>query len=63
MRGNKALSFKERYRIYWHTGGIYNTFLLWFSDDMKESSENMSEMYNAILNPEDRMFLTQPFLQ
>jgi len=60
---NKDISFEEKYRIYWHTGGIYNTFLLWFSSGMKESPERMSEMYNTIIaDKNDREFLRKPFL-
>jgi len=37
-------TFEERFKIYYHTGGIYNIFLLWFSDEMKESPESMSKL-------------------
>ena len=63
MSENKDMSFEEKYRIYWHTGGIYNTFLLWFSSGMKESPKRMSEMYNTIIaDKNDREFLRKPFL-
>jgi AcrR family transcriptional regulator len=42
-------SFEERYRIYWHTGAVYNSFLLWFSDNMNESPDRMSGMYAALM--------------
>jgi AcrR family transcriptional regulator len=45
-------SFEKRYRIYWHTGAVYNSFLLWFSDDMNASPEKMNKMYTA-LTPQD----------
>ena len=37
-------TFEERFKTYYHTGGIYNIFLLWFSDEMKESPESMSKL-------------------
>jgi len=42
-------TFEERYKLYYHTGGIYNTFLLWFSVGMQKSPEQMSEMAVASL--------------
>lgn len=42
-------SFDERARIYYHTGGIYNIFLLWFADEMRESPEQMTELSIRIL--------------
>jgi AcrR family transcriptional regulator len=59
---NKAISFEEKYRVYWNTGGIYNTFLLWLSDGMKESPEKMSEIYDKIISDNEHEFLVQPFL-
>jgi hypothetical protein len=38
--------------MYWHTGAVYNGFLLWFSDNMNESPDMMNEMY-AALTPQD----------
>ena len=60
---NENLSFEERYRIHWHTGGIYNTFQLWLSDEMRESPQKMSETYNMIIsNNSDREFTVKPFI-
>jgi AcrR family transcriptional regulator len=36
--------FEDRFTIYYHTGGIYNTFLLWFANEMRESPERMAEL-------------------
>jgi AcrR family transcriptional regulator len=60
---DKTISLEERYRVYWYTGAIYNTVLLWFSGGMEESPEKLSEMYISIISsPTDREFLTKPFL-
>jgi hypothetical protein len=60
---DKALSVEDRYRIYWYAGAIYNTVLLWFSTDMKESPEKLSEMYSTFIpNVADREFLNNPFV-
>jgi len=40
----KTSFFEEKFRLYYHTGGIYNNFLLWFSEDMKQTPKQMSEM-------------------
>ena len=42
-------TFDEQFKRYYHTGGIYNTFLLWFSDDMRKSPKHMSEITISIL--------------
>jgi AcrR family transcriptional regulator len=39
--GNKKLPIMERYKRYFHTGGIYNFLVLWLSSGMKESPEMM----------------------
>lgn len=41
---NQSNTFNEKFKLYYHTGGIYNTFLLWFSDDMQQSPQKMSEL-------------------
>ncbi len=41
---NQSNTFDEKFKLYYHTGGIYNTFLLWFSEDMCQSPKNMSEI-------------------
>jgi AcrR family transcriptional regulator len=45
----KKQLFEDKYKIYYHTGGIYNSFLLWFSDYMRESPERMAELSSNIL--------------
>jgi len=41
---NQSNTFDEKFKLYYHTGGIYNTFLLWFSEDMHQSPKNMSKL-------------------
>ncbi|MDR0637328.1 MAG: hypothetical protein LBG27_00215 [Spirochaetaceae bacterium] len=48
----KKQLFEEQFRIYYHTGGIYNCFLLWFSNEMNKSPEQMAELSFNIL-PKD----------
>jgi AcrR family transcriptional regulator len=38
------MSSSERYKRYFHTGGIYNTFILWFTNEMEETPEEMTEI-------------------
>jgi AcrR family transcriptional regulator len=60
---DKAFPAEDRSRIYWYAGAIYNTVLLWFSTEMKESPEKLSEMYSTfITNMADREFLANPFV-
>lgn len=42
-------TFEDKFRIYYHTGGIFNIFLLWFENDMEISSKELSTMSVAIL--------------
>ena len=58
-----AITFEERYRIHWNTGGLYNTCILWFSGEMKERPERMSEIHcDLITHPDDREFIRKSFL-
>jgi AcrR family transcriptional regulator len=41
--------FEELFRIYYHTDGIYNSFILWFADDMCQTPERMTELSMGIL--------------
>jgi len=43
-RTEKNISLKEQYQIYFHTGGIYNFSILWFSHDMKETPEELTKI-------------------
>nr|AGS53390.1 transcriptional regulator, TetR family [uncultured bacterium contig00018] len=45
----KQQIFEEKFKTYYHTGGIYNSFLLWFSDEMSVSPEKMAELSCSIL--------------
>lgn len=42
--GSGSLTFEEKCRKYYHTGGIYNTLLLWFAEDMSTTPKRMSEI-------------------
>ncbi|MFV0598817.1 MAG: TetR/AcrR family transcriptional regulator [Bacteroidales bacterium] len=33
----------DRYFVYYHTGGIYNNFILWFTNEMVETPEEITE--------------------
>lgn len=37
-------TLKEQYELSYHLGGIYNNMLLWFSHEMAESPEEMTEI-------------------
>jgi AcrR family transcriptional regulator len=45
----KQQAFEDMFKTYYHTGGIYNCFLLWFSDEMRVSPEKMAELSCGIL--------------
>ncbi|WP_147566842.1 TetR/AcrR family transcriptional regulator [Clostridium tyrobutyricum] len=38
------ITTESRYATYYHTGGIYNNFLLWFEGGMKESPLEMTKI-------------------
>ena len=42
IREDKALI--NKYEIYYHTGGIFNTFILWFDNEMQESPKAMTRI-------------------
>lgn len=46
----KQCSFSEKFAIYYHTGGIFNTFMLWFSNDMDPSPEELAELSLSVKN-------------
>lgn len=48
----------DTYFVYYHTGGIYNNFILWFSSDMQESPQEITEIICSFL-PKD----TKPMLK
>jgi AcrR family transcriptional regulator len=41
---SSSLTFEERCKKYYHTGGIYNTLLLWFADEMSTPPKRMGEI-------------------
>ena len=51
------LSVEEMFRIHYHTGGIYNTFLLWFDTGMSVSPKKLSAMSVSILPEGQRPML------
>lgn len=52
-RFNEIYNLKEinpelQYKLYYHIGGIYNNYILWFSHDMKETPEQLVDIiYSA----------------
>lgn len=56
----KSKTLKQKAKIYYHTGGIYNTFLFWFSEEMKTSPKRMSEVSAALL-PKGTRPMLHPF--
>lgn len=40
----KLKNKKDRYRIYYHIGGIYNFFILWFSHYMEETPDELTKI-------------------
>ncbi|MBR1734887.1 MAG: TetR/AcrR family transcriptional regulator [Alphaproteobacteria bacterium] len=40
----KISNLKEQYELSYHLGGIYNNMLLWFSHEMAETPETMTEI-------------------
>lgn len=45
-------SFDTLFSVYYHTGGIFNSFKLWFDFDMQETPERMAAMSVKLL-PDD----------
>ncbi|MHC6180168.1 TetR/AcrR family transcriptional regulator [Clostridium sp. JNZ X4-2] len=43
-RTGKNISIEEQYKLYFHTGGIYNFYILWFSHEMKETPEELTKI-------------------
>lgn len=37
-------SFNEKFALYYHTGGIFNTLILWFANGMNPSPEKLAEL-------------------
>ena len=34
----------QQYKLYYHIGGIYNNYILWFSHDMRETPEELANL-------------------
>jgi len=43
-RARRNVTIKEQYNMYFHTGGIFNFYILWFSHDMKETPEELTKI-------------------
>lgn len=50
-------STENRYAVFYHTGGIYNNFVLWFSNDMRETPAEMAKIACSFLPADFRPFL------
>ena len=48
---------EQRYATYYHTGGIYNNFLLWFEGGMAETPKEMTEITCSFYPPNLRPYL------
>lgn len=48
----EKLTLREHFRIYFHIGGIYNFFVLWFSTDMTEPPEELTKIALSLLPPD-----------
>jgi AcrR family transcriptional regulator len=60
---NKSLSFEEEVKIYWYNGAIYNSFLRWVSNEMRDTPKELSDTFEVILSGTvDYDFFKQPFL-
>lgn len=45
----KIADLNTQYNIYYHIGGIYNNFILWFSHNMKESPKELTEIISSTI--------------
>lgn len=52
-----ADSFDAQFSLYYHTGGIFNAFILWFSNDMEPSPEKLAAMAVTIMTQESKPVL------
>ncbi len=50
----------KKYRFYYHTGGVFNTFALWLSDDMSTEPEELADLCLRFLPEDFRPFLHRP---
>jgi AcrR family transcriptional regulator len=60
---DKTISLEEQIKIYWYNGAVYNSFLRWLSNEMRETPKELSNIFEIILsNICDYDFLKKPFL-
>lgn len=52
-------SLEEQYKVSFYIGGIFSHFLMWFSRDMKESPEEMTEYALLVLPQQFAPYLTK----
>lgn len=54
-QSQKLRNQKEQFRMFYHMGGIYNFFILWFSHGMEETPEELTkisvEMFHGHAKP------------
>lgn len=58
---NTFSTSQDKFRIFYHTGGIYNFLILWMNNNMEESPEQMTEIALSIF-PKDYTPLLMPVL-
>lgn len=46
---NPFIDFEHQFSLYYHTGGIFNAFNLWFNHEMKQSPQKMAEISVGLL--------------
>ncbi|MDR2493399.1 MAG: TetR/AcrR family transcriptional regulator [Coriobacteriales bacterium] len=61
--GGESLDVEAQFKAYFHIGGIYNTYLLWFSHDMRETPEELTRISLAQLPSHAKPTLLGLFLQ
>ena len=59
-RAEKNISIEEQYKLYFHTGGIYNFYILWFSHDMKETPEELTKITLSFFSDNTNPMLLTP---
>ena len=53
-------NIKEKYKRYFHIGGIYNFYLLWFSHEMEETPEELTKITLSFFPDNARPLLLIP---
>lgn len=49
VAGNMPYNDINRYFLYYYSGALYNVFLKWLETDMKESPEDMANMFYEVI--------------